>query len=96
MQGLSERQYAAHRGVSRGAVQKARTSGRLALHADGSIDAVSRGYIESTAGSKTRAEVRADLAQARMSGELPAIDAEAHGVHAVSAAPMRVSAASTR
>ena len=39
MQGLSERQYAAHRGVSRGAVQKARTSGRLALHADGSIDA---------------------------------------------------------
>jgi hypothetical protein len=37
--GLSERAYAAHAGISRGAVQKARTSGRLVLHADGSIDA---------------------------------------------------------
>src|SRR5512134_447196 len=37
--GLSEREYAAHAGISRGAVQKARISGRLALHADGSIDA---------------------------------------------------------
>jgi len=38
-QGMSEREYAAHAGVSRGAVQKARASGRLVLHADGSIDA---------------------------------------------------------
>lgn len=38
--GMSEREYAAHAGVSRGAVQKARASGRLVLHADGSIDAV--------------------------------------------------------
>jgi hypothetical protein len=38
--GLSERQYAAHAGISRGAVQKARQSGRLVLHGDGSIDAV--------------------------------------------------------
>ncbi len=38
-QGLSEREYAAHAGVSRGAVQKARASGRLVLHPDGSIDA---------------------------------------------------------
>jgi hypothetical protein len=37
--GMSERQYAAHAGISRGAVQKARVSGRLVLHADGSIDA---------------------------------------------------------
>jgi hypothetical protein len=37
--GMSEREYAAHAGISRGAVQKARTSGRLVLHADGSIDA---------------------------------------------------------
>jgi hypothetical protein len=36
---MSEREYAAHAGVSRGAVQKARASGRLVLHADGSIDA---------------------------------------------------------
>jgi len=39
MQGMSERQYAAHAGVSRGAVQKARAAGRLVLFADGSIDA---------------------------------------------------------
>src|SRR5512134_937935 len=38
--GMSEREYAAHAGISRGAVQKARASGRLVLHADGSIDAV--------------------------------------------------------
>ena len=37
--GMSEREYAAHAGISRGAVQKARASGRLVLHADGSINA---------------------------------------------------------
>mgnify|MGYP001162884668 CR=1 FL=1 len=39
MQGMSERQYAAHAGISRGAVQKARAAGRLVLLPDGSIDA---------------------------------------------------------
>ncbi len=39
MRGMSERQYAAHAGVSRGAVQKARAAGRLLLFPDGSIDA---------------------------------------------------------
>ena len=39
MQGMSERAYAAHAGLSRGAIQKARKSGRLVLFADGSIDA---------------------------------------------------------
>jgi hypothetical protein len=39
MQGMSERQYAAHAGISRGAVQKARAAGRLVLFPDGSIDA---------------------------------------------------------
>lgn len=39
MQGMSERQYAAHVGLSRGAVQKAKDTGRLVQHADGSIDA---------------------------------------------------------
>lgn len=37
--GMSEREYARHAGISRGAVQKARASGRLVLHPDGSIDA---------------------------------------------------------
>jgi hypothetical protein len=39
MQGMSERESSAHSGLSRGAVQKARKSGRLVLHADGSTDA---------------------------------------------------------
>lgn len=39
MQGMSERQYAAHAGVSRGAIQKAKAAGRLVLFADGSINA---------------------------------------------------------
>jgi hypothetical protein len=39
MQGMSERQYAAHVGLSRGAVQKAKDTGRLVQYVDGSIDA---------------------------------------------------------
>ena len=39
MQGMSERDYAARAGLSRGAIQKAKASGRLVLHPDGSIDA---------------------------------------------------------
>ena len=38
MQGMSEREYAARVGLSRGAIQKAKAAGRLVLHADGSID----------------------------------------------------------
>jgi len=38
MRGMSERQYAARAGLSRGAIQKAKTAGRLVLHDDGSID----------------------------------------------------------
>lgn len=37
---MSERTYAEHAGISRGAVQKARKTGRLVLFADGSINAV--------------------------------------------------------
>jgi hypothetical protein len=39
MEGLSERAYAARTGLSRGAIQKARKTGRLALYNDGSINA---------------------------------------------------------
>lgn len=38
MEGMSERAYADHSGLSRGAVQKARKTGRLVLFADGSIN----------------------------------------------------------
>ena len=38
MQGMSERDYAARAGLSRGAIQKAKLAGRLALYPDGSID----------------------------------------------------------
>ena len=37
--GMSERQYTAYAGISRGAVSKAGLSGRLVLHLGGSIDA---------------------------------------------------------
>jgi hypothetical protein len=39
MTGISEREYAAHSGLSRGRVQKARKNGRLVVHDDGSINA---------------------------------------------------------
>ena len=39
MEGMSERDYSAHSGLSRGAIQKARKTGRLVVHGDGSINA---------------------------------------------------------
>jgi hypothetical protein len=56
MEGLSERQYAARVGLSRGAIQKAKAAGRLVLHADGSIDAEASDArrAETTDPSKTR------------------------------------------
>jgi len=39
MKGMSERAYAAHSGLSRGAIQKARKAGRLVVYGDGSINA---------------------------------------------------------
>jgi len=37
--GMSERKYARHARISRGAIRNARAAGRLVFHADGSIDA---------------------------------------------------------
>jgi hypothetical protein len=39
MEGMSEREYSAHSGISRGAIQKARKAGRLVVYSDGSINA---------------------------------------------------------
>ncbi|MFC3118871.1 hypothetical protein [Jhaorihella thermophila] len=56
MRGMSERQYAAHCGLSRGAIQKAKAAGRLVLHEDGSIDAEASDALraQTTDPSKTR------------------------------------------
>lgn len=56
MQGMSERQYAAHVGLSRGAIQKAKAAERLVLHLDGSINAAASDArrAETTDPSKTR------------------------------------------
>ena len=39
MNGMSEREYSTHSGLSRGAVQNAKRGGRLEFYADGSINA---------------------------------------------------------
>ena len=39
MEGMSEREYSSHSGPSRGAIQKARKTGRLVVYGDGSINA---------------------------------------------------------
>jgi hypothetical protein len=56
MQGMSERHYAAHAGLSRGAIQKAKAAERLVLYPDGSInaDASDARRAETTDPSKTR------------------------------------------
>lgn len=45
---MSERRYAAYAGITRGAVSKARLSGRLVLHPDGSIDAARSDHRRAT------------------------------------------------
>jgi hypothetical protein len=62
MEGVSEREYAAHAGLSRGAIQKAKSSGRLVLHADGSIDA---------AASDARRAAATDPSKSRAAPKLP-------------------------
>ena len=64
MQGMSERQYAAHVGLSRGAIQKAKEAGRLVLLPDGSIDAASSDARRAamTDPSKSRAAPKATAA----------------------------------
>ena len=39
MNGMSEREYSSHSGLSRGAIQKARKAGRLVVFGDGTINA---------------------------------------------------------
>ncbi len=58
MQGMSERQYAAHAGLSRGAIQKAKAAERLVLFADGSINAAASDArrAETTDPSKVRGD----------------------------------------
>jgi hypothetical protein len=67
MQGMSERQYAAHSGISRGAVQKARTAGRLVLFPDGSINVLAsdarRAATTDPAKQRARTTARADGAK---------------------------------
>ncbi|PPB79370.1 hypothetical protein LV82_02955 [Albidovulum inexpectatum] len=63
MEGMSERQYAARVGLSRGAIQKAKATGRLVLHGDGSIDAEASDALRAhaTDPSKTRKAPKAKL-----------------------------------
>jgi hypothetical protein len=58
MQGMSERQYAAHVGLSRGAIQKAKAAERLVLYPDGSINAAASDArrAETTDPSKVRGD----------------------------------------
>jgi hypothetical protein len=64
MPGLSERQYAARVGLSRGAIQKAKEAGRLVMLPDGSIDAEA---------SDTRRAAMTDPSKSRAPPKPPAV-----------------------
>lgn len=68
MKGLSERQYASRAGLSRGAIQKAKATGRLVLHGDGSIDAAASDArrAEATDPAKQRGEARNAIKAAKL------------------------------
>jgi len=63
MEGMSERAYANHAGLSRGAIQKAKAAGRLVLFGDGSIDAAASDKTRAamTDPSKQRSSAKAKL-----------------------------------
>jgi hypothetical protein len=42
MNGMSEREYSTHSGMSRGAIQNAKRGARLVFYADGSINGAAR------------------------------------------------------
>lgn len=69
---------------------RAEVSAELAAaRADGSIKAVSAGYVNPIVAQKTRAQVRQDVLAAARSGELERLHAEAYafnGAHSVAAA----------
>ena len=84
--GMSEREYAAHAGLSRGAIQKARASGRLVLHADGSIDAAASDARRAPAtdpskqrGRRRRRRLRAGAGSRRRRGRRDAAGARTAG-----------------
>jgi hypothetical protein len=60
MQGMSERDYAARAGLSRGAIQKAKAAGRLVLHPDGSIDAEASDARRATATDPSKQRAAAE------------------------------------
>jgi hypothetical protein len=64
MDGMSERQYAVHAGLSRGAIQKAKAAGRLMLYPDGSIDAAASDARR--AGATDPAKQRSEITRAKM------------------------------
>ena len=74
MQGMSEREYAAHAGISRGAVQKAKAAERLVLHSDGSIDAAASDArrAQTTDPAKSRLADRGHLAAVPDAPDAPA------------------------
>ena len=80
MQGMSEREYAARAGLSRGAIQKAKAAGRLVLHADGSIDpdASDARRAAATDPSKQRRERATGAAEAEAGAERRALGRRRH------------------
>ena len=78
MEGMSERAYAGHAGLSRGAIQKAKTSGRLVLHADGSIDAAASDARRAAATdpSKSRPARKTDAPKQRLKSVPAGLDSQ--------------------
>jgi hypothetical protein len=79
MQGMSEREYAARVGFSRGAIQKAKTAGRLVLHPDGSIDAEASDARRATATDPSKQRATAERVTAAKLKPVPNVALTAVG-----------------
>ena len=79
MQGMSEREYAARAGLSRGAIQKAKAAGRLVLHPDGSIDPEASDARRAAATDPSKQRAAAERAPAPKLKPVPAAALSAVG-----------------
>ena len=62
MEGMSEREYSSHSGLSRGDIQKARKAGGLVVYTNGSINAAASDVRQSDMTTRTSsAAVRAEI-----------------------------------
>lgn len=73
MQGMIERQYASYCGLSKTGLRKAKSSGRLILHEDGSIDAIASDIRRASATDPSKSRMAVEEMKPVSNAEISAV-----------------------